>query len=256
MPTVATTPFDTAGYVLEQAIIITGDTAGPAGIAGNILNANQPGILPLLNKLYRELQDRLISASVETFNKYGYILGIPPANTSNPSSQVYLNYVGYFDGQNVQPNFKLPPDLLKPLEIWERQTGNNFWVPMKSAADSISTRPITPFYKIWDFETDTLYLPPGSQTNDLKLKYLCYAPDITTVNSPILVARCQSALSYRMAAEVAKGRGGLEMAAVWTQDAKDHEAAIINRSARKEQYQSFVRKPFRQRRAARGRSGD
>src|SRR5580658_4868802 len=156
MTAVPSSPFDNAGYILEQAIIITGDTAGPAGIAGNILNANQPGVLPLLGKLYRELQDRLISAGVETFNKYGYIVGIPPANTTNPSIQVYLNFNSYFDGNEMQASWYLPADMLKPLEVWERQTGNNLWVPMRQAADSISTRVIKPFFSIWDYEADTL----------------------------------------------------------------------------------------------------
>jgi hypothetical protein len=256
MPNVGVYPYDVAGYILEQAIIITGDTAGPAGLGGNILNPNQPGIIPMLGRLYRELQDRLISASVETFNKYGYINGIPPASTSNPSSQVFLNYIGYFDGNEMQASWKLPPDLLKPLEVWERQSGNNFWVPLVPVSDSISTRPIMPFYNNWDYQNDTLYLPPANQTNDLKLKYLCYAPDITTVSSPVLIPRCQSALAYRMAAEVAKQRGGLEMAAVWSKDAETAEAEIINRTARRESYQAFFRIPFRRRRSGRGRAGN
>lgn len=245
MPNVAVTPYDKAGYILEQAIIVTGDTAGPAGLAGNILNANQPGIIPLLNKLYRELQDRLISAGVETFNKYGEIDDIPPAATSNPSDPVYFTYASYFNGQEALADWHLPPDMLKPLELWQRQTGNNYWIPMKCVSDAIETRPIVPFMNVWDFQNDKLYVPAFSQSNDIKLKYLCYAPDITDVNSPVLIARCQSALSYRMASETAKTRGGLEMAAVWAKDADNFEAAIVNRTARKESYQAFFRKPFR-----------
>src|ERR1700677_163864 len=254
MPNVAVTPYDTAGYILEQAIIVTGDTAGPNGIQGNIINANQPGVIPLLNKLYRELQDRLISQGVETFNKYGFINGIPPANTTNPSQETYLNYASFFDGQENLADWHLPPDLLKPLELWQRQTGNNFWVPMKCVSDAIETMPIVPFFNVWDFQTDRLYLPPATQANDIKLKYLCYAPDITGVSSPVLIARCQSALSYRMASEVAKTRGGLEMAAVWAKDADSFETAIVNRTARKESYQAFFRRPFRSRRSGRGRA--
>lgn len=253
MPNVGVTPYDTAGYILEQAIIITGDTAGPAGLAGNILNANQPGVLPMLNRLYRELQDRLISASVETFNKYGYINGIPPANTNNPSFQVWLNYQSYFDGNENLAAWHLPPDLLKPLELWQRQAGNNFWVPMKPVSDAIETAPIVPYFNVWDYQNDKLLLPPASQTNDIKLKYLCYAPDITSPSSPVLIARCQSALAYRMASEVAKQRGGLEMAAVWAKDADTAEAEIINRTARRESYQAFFRRPFRSHRGGRGR---
>jgi hypothetical protein len=207
----------------------------------------------MLNTLYRELQDRLISRGVETFNKYWYVVGIPPANTSNPSYQVYLDYVGYFDGNQVWPNWRLPPDCLKPMELWQRQTGNNFWTRMTCVADAISTRPIVPFFNVWDYQTDILYLPPASQSNDIKIKGLCYAPDITTVNSPVLVARCQSALALRLCERVSGQRGGLEMMAAWNKQAEAAEDMIVNRTARKESYQAFFRIPFRGRRSNRGR---
>src|SRR5271156_6790534 len=108
MPTVGTTPFDTTGYVLQQAIIKSGDSAGPAGLAGDILNPSKPSVIPQLNTLYRELQDRLITFGVETFTKYWEIIGIPPAATTNPSVQVYLNFVGYFNGFDILPNWYVP----------------------------------------------------------------------------------------------------------------------------------------------------
>lgn len=253
MPVVATAPYDTLGTILQQAIVRSGDQAGPAGIVGNILNSNQPGVIQLANGCYRDMQDELVSHGVETYNKYGYIFGIPPANTSNPSSQIYINYVGYFDGQEMLADWYLPPDMLKVLEVWERQTGNNYWNRLTAAADSLSTRPMMPRFNSWDWETETLYLPPNTQTTDLKFKYICYAPDLTTISSPVLVARCQTALAYRILSEVAKQRGGLEMAAVWKQDYQTYRDAIVNRTARSESYKAFFRKPFRNRRSARGR---
>jgi hypothetical protein len=248
-------PYDTAGYILQLAVSISGDT-GPNGIAGNILNAAQPTTIPLLNKAYRDVQDRLQSAGVETFSKYWQLIAIPAANTSNPSSQVYFSYTGFFDGQEMQSKWYLPPDCLKPLELWERQNGNNYWIPMKQCADQISTRPIMPYFNEWDFETDILYVPPVSQVNDIKIKGICYAPDISSVNSPILVARCQSALAYKFLVDVAGGRGGLEMAAIWKQQYEDAIQLIINRTARKESYGAYFRRPFRSRRSARGRDGN
>ena len=256
MTTVQVSPYDNAGVILQQAIAFAGDANGPNGILGNLLNPSQPGVIPLLNVVYRTLQDELIKRGVETFSKYGFILGIPPADTSNPSSQVWINYSGYFDGQEVLADFILPPDLLKPLELWERQSGNNFWVPMVPAADSLSTRPIVPFFNTWDYQTDTLFLPPANQTNDLKLKYLCYAPDLTSVSSSVLVPRCQTALAKRFLAEVAKQRGGLEMAAVWTKDGDYAVDMIVDRSARRQAYVKSFRQPFRMRRSYRGRSGN
>lgn len=257
MPIAATAPYDTAQTVIQQAIVRSGDQASPNGIAGNILNpTNQAWVIALLSGVYRDLQDRLISKGVETYSQYFFITGIPPANTVNPSQQVYLNYNGYFDGQQMNANWYLPPNMVKPLEIWERQTGNNYWVPMTQVADSISTRPIMPRISEWDWEAETLYLPPWNETNDLKIKGLMYAPDLTATSSPVLVARCQTALAYLLLVEVAKQRGGLEMAAVWQKDADNYVEAIVNRTARKEAYGSYSRIPFRRRRSARGRDGN
>jgi hypothetical protein len=245
VPIVSSPPYDTAGFILQQAIARSGDSGSPNGISGDLLNSAQPGVIQLLNGCYRDLQDRLISKGVETFNKYWEIDAIPPADTSNPSTAIYINYTGYFDGTNMQSDWFLPSDMIKPLELWERQTGNNFWVPMTMAADSISTRPPMPFFHEWDWQNDTLYLPVANQTNDMKIKGLCYAPDITDTNSPILISRCQTALAYLFLTEMAKQRGGLELAAAWKADADMWINAIVNRTARKEQYGSYFRLPFR-----------
>lgn len=213
-------------------------------------------MIVLLNNCYRQLQDDLISHGVETFNKYGEIVGIPPFANANPSEPAYLGYTGFFDGVQVWSTWTLPTDCIKPLELWERQNGNNSWVRMSQAADSLSSRPIMTRFGEWDFETDLLYLPPSSGVNDLKMKYLCYAPDISNTTSPILIVRCQHALAYRLLTEVAKSRGGLEMASVWAKDAQAEMQKIVNRTARKESYGAYFRRPFRHRRSNRGRHGN
>ena len=253
MPVGPGTPYDTAGYVLQQAIIATNDAGGPNGLAGDILNADMPYTIPLLNERYRWLQQYLASRSVETFSKYAFIIGLTPANTGNPSVDVTIDYAGYYDGaMKWGPPLTLPEDMIKPLELWERQTGNNVWVPMRQAADSISTRPQMPRFNIWDFQNDVLILPGATQTNDLKFKYICFAPDLTTLASPVLVIRCQTALSYLVAEKAAEMRGGLEMAAAYHEKAEAAISEIVNRTARKEQYVNYHRLPFRARNSRRG----
>ena len=200
------------------------------------------------------MQDELISKSVESFTKYGHIYGITPTMTANPRENVTINYQGYFNGQDLIPNVTLPADLIKPLELWESVGGQRFWMPMKPVSDSISSRPTRARFGVWDFTNDTLILPGASQTNDIKMKYLCYAPDITAPNSTIYVVHAQSALANAIVASVAKMLGGLEMAAVFEKDRKSAVDMIVNRTARAEAYKSFNRIPFRGRRgSSRGR---
>ena len=251
MPVIQANPFDNAQYILNIAVANSGDAGGPQGLAGNILNVNQPYVITMLSERYRYLQDRLIAGGVETFSKYGHIYGITPTQTGNPRTLVTISALGYWDGQQVWPGITLPPDLIKPLEMWECQTGGTAWVPMIQAADSISTRSTSYRFNIWDFENETLFLPGASQQNDIKMKYLCYAPDITGPQSQIMILHAQTALAALMIEAASLMLGGIESAAVWHTRANDAINQIINRTARKEAYASFHRIPFRSR--SRGR---
>lgn len=247
MPSIFTSPYDTAETVLIAARVHCGDAGGPLGTAGNILNDAQPYVFPMLFERYRYLQDRLITGGVETFKKYGFVIGIPPVpSNANRSVFMKLTYTGFDNGQTIIAPPFLPVDCLKPLELWERQNGGSTWVPMRQASDSISTRPFTSRFCIWDYANDELIIPGASQTNDLKIKYLCYAPDITGPNSPIMVAHATTALSFLMAAEASKSRGG-QAAAGFMADAEDAILKIMNRSAIKDAFKSSQRKPFRNR---------
>jgi len=247
------TPYDTAEAVLNTARSISADAATANGLAGDILADSQPYVFPILQKCYRDLQDELISKSVETFSKYGHIYAIPPTQASNVRTNVTISFLGYFNGQTVLPNITLPQDCIKPLELWESVNGANSWQPMKPVADAIASRPTTNRFGVWDFANDILILPGSSQTEDLKLKYLCYAPDLTGPTSVAYVLHCQTALANLLVCAVSKMLGGLEMAGVFEKDYKRAIDLIVNRTARREAYQSFNRIPFRGRGRGRGR---
>jgi hypothetical protein len=246
-------PYDTAESILNEARAISADAATANGLAGDILNDGQPYVFPILQKCYRRLQDELISKGVETYSKYGEIYNITPTQTGNPRINVTISYLGYWDGYRVWPNITLPADMIKPLELWECYPGESAWKPMRPVSDSISSRPTTNRFNVWDFEQDILSMPGSSQTSNLKMKYLLYAPDLTGPNSQALVVHCQSALANKMVAQVSKMLGGLEMAQAFEADAQKDIDMIVNRTARKEAYQAFQRRPFRSRGRGRGR---
>lgn len=138
----------------------------------------------------------------------------------------------------------LPSDMRKPLEIWECYSGGNDWRLMRQAADAISTRSISPMFKIWDFKSDKLYLPPATGTNDLKIHGLRMAPDIVSLTSPIVVANCSTALAYLIVAQASRMRGGskaMEFEAL----AEKAIQQIVNQTVRKELFSQYVKMPFR-----------
>jgi len=253
MPVVATSPYPSAEEVLQAARVLCNDAA--VSIDGDVLADDQPFVFPAMELKYEYLQDRLIQAGIETYSKYGFIHAVPVVATSDPTTQIEIDYVGTFDGENNTDQPQLPVDLLMPLEFWERQnipspaTNTNAWLPMDQASDSIGTRAQTTRFSIWDWENDTLFLPGATQVNDLKCKYLAYMPQITDGTSVLLVGRCKVAMANLMAALVAASRGGLESSAKFEADAEKSILEIIARSARKQQYSSYVRRPFRGRRS-------
>lgn len=257
MASVSTTPYPKAELVLQNARAMCNDAA--LSIAGSVLADNQPYVFPMLEERYEYLQDRLMSEGVNTFSKYGYCLGLlPSALPGDPTTQVQLSYLGYFDGVNqygpdtdpIGPT--LPDDLLQPLEIWERQSGSvDFWTPVVQAADAIGQRAVNSKLCIFDYENDILFFQGATFTNDIKLKYICYAPMLTDPDSQVMVIRCIPALAALMAEAAAKSRGGTEAAAMFKQQAEEAIKMIVSRTARKEQYASFNRMPFRGRRRGR-----
>ena len=248
------TPYDTAETVLNLARSISADAATANGLAGDILADSQPYVFPMLTKAYRDLQDELISKSSEIMNMYAYIYALEPTQFNNPRINVTLSFLGYTYGINKLDGTKtLPLNMVKPLELWECIAGQQSWVPMRQAADSIASRPTTGRFRIWDFQNDILYLPGSSQTNDLKIKYVGTFPDLANGNAPIYILRAQTYLACKLVADVSKMLGGLEMAAAFEQEADKGKDRIVNRTARKEAYASFNRIPFRGRRSGRGR---
>ncbi len=251
MPAVTTSPYPSAEEILQATRVLINDAA--ISIDGDVLNDDQPYVFPMLEEVYEDFQDTLIAAGVNTYNKYGFINAVPKIGSPDPTIQIQIDYVGTYDGVNNHNLPVLPVDMLEPLEFWERQTitpgvNANPWIPMGQASDSIGTCAQQSRFCLWDWENDTLYLPGATQVNDLKTKYLAYAPQITGPTSQLLVARCKPAVAAMLAEAICVSRGGLESAAVFKAKAEEKIQNIISRTARKEQYANYVRRPFRARR--------
>jgi hypothetical protein len=149
----------------------------------------------------------------------------------------------------------LPADLVKPLEISESPAGQNYWVPMVQAPDSLNnTWNVQQRFGRWIFEHDRLVLPACSRANDILIKYLAMAPPISSWNSPLMVQGCARALAFLVLYDLSGGRGG-EMAESYKAKAEEAINQILNQTVRKMAYSSFVRRPFRSPRNGGRRSG-
>jgi hypothetical protein len=256
MPVVSSAPYPQVENCLQAARVICNDAA--QSILGNLLADTQPFSLPMADLAHKTLRKMLTKAGVNTYSKYGFAVGLGASATTDPTVQMQLMYSGYYNGQLNSATPTLPSDLIEPLELWERTTVSSgvntaSWVPMKQAADSISTRSIEGRFGIWDYESDILYLPPASQSNDLKLKYLVATPRLTSVTQQVPILDCEVAMGALIAELLSMGRGGAEATAQFHARAESEVQLMVSPTDRKEQYGSYNRKPFRGTRAGRRR---
>lgn len=183
-----------------------------------------------------------------------YYLAQPNAGT-NLDMQPNLTPSFWTQVTSIGPT--LPPDMTEPLEIWERATVTNGvntgkWNPMKQASDSISTYSLVAAFRVWDWESDILYLPPATQENDLKFKYLKATPRLTDFAQQVPMNDCEMAMGALICVMYSMGRGGAE-AAAFQAVAEQQVGLLAMPTERKEQYAAYNRKPFRGTRATRGR---
>ena len=251
MPVVASAPYPRVSDTLIAAKALCNDMA--QSVLGNMLADNQPFVLPLCDLAHKTLRKMLARAGVNTYFEYQVITGLTASATSDPTVQMQLTYTGYFNGGEPASTPALPSDLLEPLELWERQSATiNRWSPMKQAADSITCAQIESAFGLWDWESDILYLPGCSQSNDIKLKYLKVTPRLTSTNQQIPIMDCDMAMGALIAELLSASRGGAAAAAFHAR-AADEVALLVDPTAKKEQYGTYVRRPFRATRAGRGR---
>jgi hypothetical protein len=239
------------------AMVLTTNFAGTSGtvswlitpsmLTGAVLNpATNPAVWPLMNHCYRELEDEFLRLGVETFTETADLIGLEPSQAPLRRTTLYVNWDGYFDGSTVNPDITLPDDLLEPLELWECPNGSDLgWAPMKSAPDSLAPSFPGTRFRQWEWSQNQLNLPQCTITMDLHMRYLAYAPDIVDGTTVLVIPHSKTALAYRVAAAAAMSRGGLEISAAYKQSAKEAEGRIASRTARREDYSRFQRKPFR-----------
>lgn len=198
----------------------------------------------MLNAAYRNLQETLADAGVETFIRTTQLLQLPVVNPVDPGTNVQISYVGFFDGSVYYPNPQLPWDMMMPLRMWERQTGTfNYFSPMYQVNDGLPSVAQTPNLRYWDWINDKIYMPGATQINDVQLRYLAYQPDLLNGDSPVLVLRCAQPLAYLTAFEFGRSRGS-PLADSFKAHAMELIDDMIDRTVKRQNRGNHRRQPF------------
>jgi hypothetical protein len=211
--------FWNATDILNFARVLVNDCQG--GLSGQDLADDRPYTWPLLNLCYAKLANWLEDANVESATYAEAIITLPTnSGFMDPNAQARLGYDGFSIGVGIDPTAgfhyptpALPPDMLEPLSLWERPTGQNSpFIDMKQHLGGLGARYGGRMYRQWEFRQNSIYLLGGSFTGlDLRVRYIPGLPALVrpTEGQPapvIWFAHAGEALAYLVAAEFAEIR--------------------------------------------------
>jgi len=170
--------------------------------AGEILTDSANFMLPLLNDALEWFQNEVNNHGVSTFTKETIVTPLTATQVpTDPGTQVNISDSGYFDGVqlNTQPQQFVPPDLLVPLFLWERQTGSTEdWVEMVERPDGLPSVLPGDRFRIWEWRQDSLFMPGAVQENDIRLRYTGSLAQFVSVNDTLYFRGATGAIAYYM----------------------------------------------------------
>lgn len=251
-----TAPYPKIETVLNFARVRLNDAIQSLG--GDVLTDSAVFSQTYFQAAYHRLQEQMADLGSQRTNGHVYLPGLPPAGTTDPGTQCCLTWTSYFDGAGnyyVPPTISpLPVDFMEPLKVKQRPAGQpQSFVDVNCSPNGIPSQVKLQFLRHWLWREDGLWFNGATQALDLEIDYIAYLPDIVDIVGPPLIhwyeqqvpiMRCETALSWYLAAEVAAARGDLDAAAL---EAKGDAATkhIVNRQYRSRQRVNQRRKSYR-----------
>jgi hypothetical protein len=173
-------PYPTIEIVFNLFRALVNDTKNNG--AGTVTTDSAPFMLPFLNasvgELQRRLQNQSVTTRIATVNLYNF----PPINSAgsgvgapNPAAWQTLSYTGFFDGAQTYPKtdgWFLPPDLIVPIKLSQRQTGTGLqFTEMPYASEGLPS--IYQNYTLgqWEWVGDSITWNGCLQGQDIQLRY-------------------------------------------------------------------------------------
>lgn len=236
--------YDSVEYVMNVIRVLINDAM--EDLAGDIFTDDWPAAFYYLNTAKRMVEQNLADNGVEFNLKETVLTPLPPvANNGDPSVQVSITQEGYFDGTNNHAAPGLPGDLIIPLRVWERSSGtNNRFVQVTPAVDGLPAgSSCTSSFGHWDWRADGIYLPGASMSNELRLRYISFSPELTSPSGVMPFRRSALAVAFMSAFVFVNARGGAA-AAGFKNLADEQIDNIISQTTRKKQRRPSQKRPY------------
>lgn len=233
-------PYDTVYTVMLAAKARLNDfinTMYPVG--GQVLKNTQDFSHVMVNAAYRKLQEKLADLKYSGIEQETTFLAVPQASNIDPLIQVYIDYSGYFDGLSVQPAPVLPQNLIRPYELWERQSGAPvLMTEMDMVVNGLPSIPKQQWNRQCEWRGDKLYMPGATVATDIRMRFAAFFADFAD-NSPALatpwygqvvpIMRCADSFADYICREFEISRQNPDAAMAFQASAEANAALIVNR---------------------------
>lgn len=248
-------PYDTVNDVMNVARVRLNDRIESlVALSGKILQNTQPFTQTAVNTAWRKLQEFLRDlgyARLKNEVLFSNLTGIPsigplpPAASTDPATQQWMSYSGFFDGVNFTFNPLFPTNFMAPLELWERPTGSNaVMTEMDRVLNGLPAVPKANWNRQWEWRDDRLFLPGALVQSDLRMRYAEFLPDFIdtggtappplTTNTvwyqqPVYITNSADSFASYICAELSKAREDMDGATAFTIEAEAKARLILNR---------------------------
>lgn len=234
--------------ILNFARVLINDAQG--SIQGQDLADVRPYTWPLLNFCYGRLQNWLQDNNVESSTYAEQIIQLPiSSGSSDPNQTCRLGYDGFDDSNGFHYDTPtLPSEMLEPLNIWQRQTGQN--APFRLFPQRLGGLRASLYgnflFSEWEFRQNSLYFSGGCYTPmDIRIRFIPSFPELVqpTGDQPaptIYFGRAGEALAYMIAAEFLEIRSAANAPAMRAKAVAELDI-LANKSAKREN-QAMVRR--------------
>lgn len=215
--------------------------------AGEVLTDTANFMLPLLNDALEWFQNEIANHGEDTFTKETILTPLTPvpgSASTDPATQVSVSDTGYFDGVSMHLDPQLPPDLLEPTFLWERQTGSQQeYLPMSEMVDGLPSVVPSDRFGVWEYRQDGLFMPGAIQSNDIRLRYKGSLAMFVSTDDILYFRGGTGPIAYKMVSTYLASKNP-DAAKVAADEANMRLSQITMRSARMKQRVTTTRQSY------------
>ena len=223
IPPITTAPLDTVNSILTAAAVrLKDDVKTLQPTSGSILRSGIYFTQQTVNTAWREMCEFWANIGFTGLKEEAVVTGIPIVATLDPGAPPpWIDWNNCSDGVNLSDAPVLPSDLIIPLKVWERPSGQNAQfpiTPMELMFDGLSGFQKQIWNGQWEWRANKIYFPGALQAMDFRILYRRDLADFVDSGTTqwfqqtVPIPRCQDAFSLYICSEFLPGAGYKEMA--------------------------------------------